>query len=225
MPGFLPWPYGPPLTYRSISEWQQLALSGQLRPEHQLYDPVRGVWLRAGEHPELRRYFPVPPVNWGAVLGFGTLAALAVAALGSTGTESRHRSDVPLRPERHTGKKRVFVSFDFDNDKVLKDFIIGQARNPDSPFEVIDTSLKEAAPMKTWEDKARVAISRSDLVLVMVGRYTYRAPGVLKEVRMAREEGIPIAQMIGYRDGAYTPVPDAGRLYQWDWENLKKLLG
>lgn len=24
-------------------------------------------------------------------------------------------------------KKRVFVSFDFDNDKVLKDFIIGQA--------------------------------------------------------------------------------------------------
>jgi hypothetical protein len=225
MSGFLPWPYGPPLTYRSISEWQQLALSGQLRPEHQLYDPVRGVWLRAGDHPELRPYFPAPPVNWGALFGVGTLAALAVAALASTGTESRQRSDVTWRPETRIGKKRVFVSFDFDNDKVLKDFIIGQARNPDSPFEVIDTSLKEAAPMKTWGDKARVAISRSDLVLVMVGRYTYRAPGVLKEVRMAREEGAPIAQMIGYRDGEYTPVPDAGRLYQWDWENLKKLLG
>ena len=26
-------------------------------------------------------------------------------------------------------KKKVFVSFDFDNDKTLKDFIIGQARN------------------------------------------------------------------------------------------------
>ncbi|HPL67083.1 MAG TPA: hypothetical protein PLG94_11170 [Smithellaceae bacterium] len=47
-------------------------------------------------------------------------------------------------------KKKVFVSYDFDNDKVLKDFIIGQARLADSPFEVIDTSLKEAAPMKTW---------------------------------------------------------------------------
>lgn len=29
-------------------------------------------------------------------------------------------------------KKRVFVSFDFDNDKALKDFFIGQSRLPDS---------------------------------------------------------------------------------------------
>ena len=122
-------------------------------------------------------------------------------------------------------KKRVFVSFDFDNDKTLKEFIVGQARNPDSPFEIVDTSLKEAAPMKTWEEKARLAIRRSDLVLVMVGPNTYRAPGVLKEVEMARAEGKPIVQVIGYRDGNYTPVANAGRLYRWDWDNLKKLLG
>ena len=54
-------------------------------------------------------------------------------------------------------KKRVFVSFDFDNDKALKVFIIGQARNPDSPFEVADHSLKEAAPEKDWLEKARRA--------------------------------------------------------------------
>lgn len=81
--------------------------------------------------------------------------------------------------------KRVFVSFDFDNDRVLKDFIIGQSRLTDSPFDVIDTSLKEAAPVKTWEDKARTAIKRSDIVVVMVGSKTHKAPGVLKEVRMA----------------------------------------
>ena len=122
-------------------------------------------------------------------------------------------------------KKRVFVSFDFDNDKVLKDFIIGQSRLADSPFEVIDTSLKEAAPMKIWEDKARAAIKRSDIVVVMVGPKTHKAPGVLKEVRMAREEGIPIVQVIGYKDGNYTAVPNAGRLYTWNWDNMKKLLG
>ena len=122
-------------------------------------------------------------------------------------------------------KKRMFVSFDFDNDKALKDFIVGQARNPDSPFEIVDTSLKEAAPMKTWQEKARLAIRRSDLVLVMVGPNTYRAPGVLKEVDMARAEGKPIVQVIGYRDKDYTAVPNAGRLYRWDWDNLKKLLG
>ncbi len=122
-------------------------------------------------------------------------------------------------------KKRVFVSFDFDNDKALKDLIIGQARLPDSPFEVIDTSLKEAAPMKTWEDKAWAAIRRSDIVLVMVGPNTHRAPGVLKEVQMAREERVPIVQVISYRDKNYTPVPNAGQLYAWNWDNLKNLLG
>lgn len=122
-------------------------------------------------------------------------------------------------------KKRVFVSFDFDNDKVLKEFIIGQARLPDSPFEVIDSSLKEAAPMKTWEEKARAAIKRSDIVLVIVGPKTYKASGVLKEVKVAREEGVHIVQVIGYKEGNYTPIPDAGRLYAWNWDNLKKLLG
>ncbi len=122
-------------------------------------------------------------------------------------------------------KKKVFVSFDFYNDKVLKDFIIGQARLADSPFEVVDTSLKEAAPMKTWEDKARAAIRRSDIVLVMVGSNTHRAPGVLKEVQMARDENIPMVQVIGYKDGNYTAVPNAGRLYAWNWDNLKNLLG
>jgi NAD(P)H-dependent FMN reductase len=76
--------------------------------------------------------------------------------------------------------KRVFVSFDFDHDKIVKDFVIGQSKLPDSPFTVIDTSLKEAAPEATWEDKARIAITRSDAVMVMVGQYTHKAPGVLK---------------------------------------------
>jgi len=122
-------------------------------------------------------------------------------------------------------KKRVFVCFDFDNDKVLKDFIIGQSRLPDSPFEVIDHSLKEAAPEKNWQIKARAAIKRSDLVIVMVGQSTHRALGVLKEVIIAKEELKPIVQIIGYRDGNYTSVPGAGKLYKWNWDNLKNLLG
>lgn len=121
-------------------------------------------------------------------------------------------------------KKRVFVSFDFDNDRVLKDFIIGQSKLPDSPFEVIDHSLKEAAPEKDWEEKARRAIKRAELVIVMVGPKTHKASGVLKEVKIARKEEIKIIQIIGYKDGNYTPVPNAGRLYSWNWENLKKLL-
>ena len=120
--------------------------------------------------------------------------------------------------------KRVFVSFDFDNDKVLYDFIVGQSKRSDSPFEISDWSMKEAAPQRNWEDEARAKIKRSDIVIVMVGPKTYQASGVLKEVKIAREEDIPIVQVIGYKDGDYTPVSDAGRLYRWDWENLKTLL-
>lgn len=122
------------------------------------------------------------------------------------------------------GKKRVFVSFDFDNDKKLKEFIIGQSRNPDSPFSVEDWSMKEAAPEKNWEVEAENRIKRSHKVLVMVGPYTHRASGVLKEVAMARKHNIPIFQVIGYRDSSPTPVPNAGRLYRWNWDNLKALL-
>ena len=122
-------------------------------------------------------------------------------------------------------KKRVFVSFDFDNDKVLKDFIIGQARLDDSPFEVSDFSLKEAAPEKDWLEKARAAISRSEVLIVMLGSKTSKASGVLKEVKLANELRKPKFQIIGYRDGSEDwAVPEAGRVYKWDWDNLKKLL-
>ena len=129
-----------------------------------------------------------------------------------------------LLKEDSMAKKRVFVSFDFDNDRALKEFIIGQSKHTDSPFEVIDHSLKEAAPEKDWEKKAAAAIARSEIVLLMVGPKSHKAQGVLKEVAMARNAGVKIVQIIGYKDGNYTPVPDAGRLYAWNWENLKKLL-
>ncbi len=120
---------------------------------------------------------------------------------------------------------KVFVSFDFDNDKTLKEFIIGQAKLPDSPFEVSDYSLKEEAPEKTWEEKARAAISRSDTFIVMLGSKTVDAPGVLKEVAIAQELGKPRFQIIGYKNGSEDwAVPGGGRTYRWDWENLKKLL-
>ncbi len=121
-------------------------------------------------------------------------------------------------------KTKVFVSFDFDNDKKLKEFVIGQSKNSDSPFEVADWSMKEAAPQRNWEDEAESRIKRSDLVMVMVGPETHKAPGVLKEVEMARRNNIRIVQVIGYKDGNYTAVPNAGRLYSWNWDNLKKLL-
>lgn len=122
-------------------------------------------------------------------------------------------------------KKKVFVSFDFDNDKTLKDFIIGQAKNPDSPFEVSDYSLKESQPEREWLEKATAAIRRSDVVIVMLGPKTRFASGVKKEVAVAKALGKNRFQVIGYSRGSSEwAVPDGGRVYSWNWENLKKLL-
>jgi len=122
-------------------------------------------------------------------------------------------------------RTRVFVSYDFDHDKVLKDFIIGQARLSDSPFEASDHPLKEAAPQRDWETKARAAISWADKFVLMLGPKTRYASGVRKEVAMAKSLGKPRFQIIGYRNGSRTwAVPDAGVTYSWSWPNLKKLL-
>lgn len=121
--------------------------------------------------------------------------------------------------------KKVYVSFDFDNDSGIKNFLMGQAKLPTSPFWGADWSMKEAAPQSGWEEEAERRIKQCDIVMVMLGRQTYRASGVLKEVEFARKHNIPIVQIIAYSDLMNpTPVPDAGRVYRWDWDNLRKLL-
>ncbi|MCH7534879.1 MAG: hypothetical protein IH948_03900 [Bacteroidetes bacterium] len=122
-------------------------------------------------------------------------------------------------------KTKVFVSFDFDNDKKLKEFIIGQAKNPDSPFEISDHSLKEAQPEKEWLGKAKKAINRADVFMIMLGPKTNKASGVLKEVEVANAKDKKRFQIIGYKDGKEEwRVPGGGRVYKWNWVNLKKLL-
>jgi ribosomal silencing factor RsfS len=74
-------------------------------------------------------------------------------------------------------------------------------------------------------DKAHTAIARSEVFIVMLGSKTKNAPGVLKEVKIANELKKTKFQIIGYKDGSRDwAVADAGRVYEWNWENLKVLL-
>ena len=121
-------------------------------------------------------------------------------------------------------RKRVFISFDFDNDKALKDFLIGQSKLEHSPFEVSDYSLKEASKEKDWEENARKKIELADMVIVMLGRKTHKAHGVLKEIAIAKSLKKKIIQVIGHKNTPYRRIKGAGYLYHWNWENLKKVL-
>lgn len=126
-------------------------------------------------------------------------------------------------------KAKVFISFDYDNDKSLKDFLVGQAKNEDSPFEISDWSLKEAAPEKYWEEEAEEKIKRVDILCVIAGEKTYKASGVLKEIAIAgslNSEGCDIKkfQLIGYSSKECPHVEGAGRRILWTWDNLKSYL-
>lgn len=54
--------------------------------------------------------------------------------------------------EKAMAKTRVFISFDFDHDSDLRDLLAGQAKNPDSPFEIADWSVKEELT-GDWQSK------------------------------------------------------------------------
>jgi hypothetical protein len=119
--------------------------------------------------------------------------------------------------------QRVFVSFDYDNDHDLKVLLVGQARNPDSPFQIEDWSVKTASA--GWKDDARRRIGRSDQVIVLCGQRTNTATGVNVELGLAEELGVPYFLLAG-RDGAVRPTAasNGDKLYQWTWPNLKSLI-
>ena len=98
--------------------------------------------------------------------------------------------------------------------------------NDDSPFEVSDHSLKESQREKDWREKATKAIKRADVFIVMLGPKTNKALGVIKEVKVAKDEEKTRFQIIGYKNGSEDlRVPEGGLVYKWNWDNLKKLLG
>lgn len=125
---------------------------------------------------------------------------------------------------RHSMKKRAYISFDYSNDKRLKDFIVKQSRLSDSPFDVIDFTEKEMTPETNLEYKAYESIRKSDVVIVMVGPKTYKTTDVLKEVALAKMTNKRLVQMIGPKIKTFRPVEDAGRLHLWNWDRLKQLL-
>ena len=123
-------------------------------------------------------------------------------------------------------KIRLFISFDFEHDQDLRNLLIGQARNPDSPFEIADWSLKE--PLTgDWKRKIRTRIKQVDQVCVLCGRYTYSATGVSVELTIAQEEGIPYFLLCGRKNDCVKPTAakPSDKLYNWTWENLKLLIG
>jgi len=122
--------------------------------------------------------------------------------------------------------KRAFISFDYDHDLELKNLLVGQAKNPDSPFNIADFSIKE--PISTnWKAKARTRIKGCDVVIVICGEYTHTATGVSAELEITQEEKVPYFLLWGRSEKTCTKplkAHTADKIYKWTWDNLKALI-
>lgn len=123
-------------------------------------------------------------------------------------------------------KKRVFISFDYDNDSIVKTFLAGQSKNVDSPFEFKDNSIKYHLT-GDWEAKAFKRLDNVDLVIVLCGTKTHTSKGVALELSMAKMKKIPYFLLTAYSDKNCTKPTSAtvtDKMYRWTWDNLKSLI-
>jgi hypothetical protein len=122
--------------------------------------------------------------------------------------------------------KRAFISFDFDHDEDLRNLLAGQAKNPDTPFEIQNWSVKEPFA-GNWKEKVRTRIRQTDLTVVICGERTNTATGVAAEVSITQEERHPYFLLWGRAEKTCTKPTSAlpsDKIYRWTWDNLKALI-
>ena len=124
-------------------------------------------------------------------------------------------------------KKRVFISFDYDNDESAKTMLAGQAKLEDSPFDFKDASVKDHLT-GDWKEKVKRRMDNIDVVIVLCGQKTDKATGVAAELTIAKEKGKEYFLLAAYSDKTCTKpssASSADKLYKWTWDNLKILIG
>lgn len=122
--------------------------------------------------------------------------------------------------------KRAFISFDFDRDEELRNALVGQARNPDSPFRIADWSVHEPFDAN-WKARVRNRIRQTDLTIVICGEHTHTTKGVAVELTITREERKPYFLLWGRpKRTCHKPTTalSSDKIYRWTWDTLRKLI-
>ncbi|MEI7997380.1 MAG: TIR domain-containing protein [Methylococcaceae bacterium] len=127
---------------------------------------------------------------------------------------------------------RAFISFDFDHNETEKTLFIGQSKNSKTPFSIQDWSAKSSMPQSQWETIVKDKISRCNMLIVLAGKTMASASGVAKEIKMAKDQNVPIFGVyVGGADSG-SNLPDGlqrNRTIKWEWDNIasavKQMMG
>jgi hypothetical protein len=124
---------------------------------------------------------------------------------------------------KEMGQPRVFISF-AKEDIRYRDFLVGQARNSDTPFTFQDMSLAEPFDSK-WKTRCREKIRSCHGFIALLSKKTWRADGARWEMQCAAEEGIPtIGIHIHSDDKGAVPLELRGRVIEWRWTNIANFI-
>ena len=118
---------------------------------------------------------------------------------------------------------RVFVSFDFDHNETEKNLFIGQSKNSKTPFNIGDWSSKSSLPQNQWEALIKDKINKCNMLIVLSGQTMASASGVAKEIKMAKDQDVPVFGI--YVDGANSNsnLPTGlqrNRTISWSWDSI-----
>jgi hypothetical protein len=123
--------------------------------------------------------------------------------------------------------KRIFISFAIE-DKVLRDFLVGQKRNDNIDINFTDYSVKEPWS-SSWKTNCRSRIKGCDGVIGIITKNTPSADGQLWELKCGYEEGIPTLLIHGHSDAnkrlTTKPTEIAGKtIKDWTVDNISTFI-
>ena len=122
---------------------------------------------------------------------------------------------------------RVFISFAVE-DRVLRDFLVGQKRNVRSTIDFTDYSVQEPWS-SSWKTNCRQRIRSCAGMLGIITKNTPKADGQLWELKCAIEEEVPLMLIHGYsvQENRLSTLPliiIGRRVYNWTEDNVVNFL-
>lgn len=122
---------------------------------------------------------------------------------------------------------RAFISFDFDHNESEKNLFIGQSKNSKTPFSIQDWSAKSSMPQNQWEKIVEEKIKKCNMVIVLVGKFMASSIGVKKEVKMAKENNVPVFGVYVGNANTTSNLPEGlsrSRVIKWEWEKISDMI-
>lgn len=127
---------------------------------------------------------------------------------------------------------RALISFDFDHNETEKNLFVGQSKHSKTPFSIEDWSAKASMPQPEWEAIIKAKINKCNMLIVLVGKTMASATGVVKEIKMARDQNVPVFGLyVGGADST-SNLPDGlarNRTISWNWDTIagaiKQMMG